>query len=178
MHPTSIIGGAGLGSTIALRTALACPDKVKALILISVEDIEGNQAKEAEIIFMEDFAKRVRNLGIEKAWEPILKDLSPLIGSMVRNAIPRSNPESIAAAASIGFDRSFRSVKELSSISVPTLIIPGMDWRHPIDLARELSEILPKGYFAPVSLASELETADDFANAFSPIITKFISQNY
>ena len=172
----SIIGGAGLGSTIALRTALACPDKVKALILISVEDIEDDYRKEAEIAFMEDFANRVRNLGIEKAWEPILKDLSPIIETMVRDAVPRSNPASIAAAAAIGYDRSFRNVKELSSISVPTLIIPGMDWRHPTALAKELSEILPKGYLAPVTLSPELKTEEDFANSLSPIITNFLNQ--
>ncbi len=172
----AIVGGAGLGSTISLRTALAYPGRVKALVLISVEDIEDDNAKKAEIAFMEDFANRVRNFGIEKAWEPILKDLSPIIESMVRDAIPRSNPGSIAAAAAIGYDRSFRNVKELSSISVPTLIIPGMDWRHPITLAQELAKILPKGYLASVTLSEKLKTEEDFANCFAPIIQNFLSQ--
>ena len=174
--PTAIVGGAGLGSTISLRTALAYPDRVKALVLISVEDIEDDNAKKLEIAFMEDFASRVRNLGIEKAWEPILKDLSPIIESMVRDAIPRSNPESIAAAAAIGYDRSFRNIKELSTIFVPTLIIPGMDWRHPITLAKELAKILPKGYLASVTFSENLKTEEDFANCFAPIIQNFLSQ--
>jgi 3-oxoadipate enol-lactonase len=171
-----ILGGAGLGSTISLRTALNYPNRVNGLVLISVEDIEDDKAKEAEIIFMEDFAKRVRDLGIAKAWEPILNDLSPVIESMVRDAIPRSNPQSIAAAAAIGYDRSFRSVKELFPISVPTLIIPGMDWRHPKALAKELSENLPNGYLANVTLSAELKNAEDFANSFAPIIRNFIDQ--
>ena len=104
----AVVGGAGLGSTIALRTAVAYPDSVHALVLVSVEDIEDEAAKKAEVAFMEDFASRVRNFGIEEGWKTILSDLSPVIESMVRDAIPRSNPESIAAAAPIGYDRSFR----------------------------------------------------------------------
>lgn len=174
---TAIIGGAGLGSTISLRTALNYPNRVNGLVLISVEDIEDDKAKAAEILFMEDFARRVRELGIAKAWEPILKDLSPIIETMVRDAIPRSTPESIAAAASIGYDRSFRNVRELSTISVPTLIIPGMDWRHPKALAKELSEILTKGYLAAVSLSTDLKNSEDFANSFSSVIRNFLNQS-
>lgn len=173
---TAIIGGTGLGSTISLRTALNYLNRVSGLVLISVEDIEDDKAKEAEILFMEDFAKRVRELGIAKAWEPILKDLSPIIESMVRDAIPRSTPESIAAAASIGYDRSFRSIKELAPISVPTLIIPGMDWRHPKALAKEISQILTKGYLADISVSADLRNAEDFANKFSPAIRSFLNQ--
>ncbi len=60
-----VVGGAGLGTTITLRTAVAYPDRVSALVLISVEDIEGDQAKEAEIVFLDAFAARVRAEGIE-----------------------------------------------------------------------------------------------------------------
>lgn len=173
---SAIVGGAGLGATISLRAAVAHPNKIEGLILISVEDIENDKAKAAEIAFMEDFAKRVKELGLEKAWEPILKDLSPVIRAMVVDAIPRTNPESIAAAASIGYDRSFRNVKELSSIAVPTFIIPGMDWRHPEQLAKELSETISKSYFAPANLSAEIMTKEDFANAFAPIIRNFLNQ--
>jgi 3-oxoadipate enol-lactonase len=171
---TAIVGGAGLGGTIALRTALAFPTKVNAVVVISVEDIEDDEAKKAEILFMEEFAHRVRTFGIEAAWDPILKDLSPVIGAMVRDAIPRSNPESIAAAAAIGYDRSFKNVYELAEISVPTLIIPGIDWRHPKAFAEKVAAIIPKGTLAPVTLSGELQTADDFAETFVPVIADFL----
>ena len=170
----AIIGGAGLGSTISLRAALSSPDRVKGLILISVEDIEDDNAKNEEIAFMENFAKRVKELGITKAWEPILPHLVPVIQSMVQEAIPRMNPESIAAAASIGYDRSFRSIDELASISVPTLIIPGMDWRHPQALSKKLSEILPHGYLADVMLSPDIKNAHDFAIQLAPVINDFL----
>jgi 3-oxoadipate enol-lactonase len=171
----AILGGAGLGTTITLRTALAYPDRVQALVLISVEDIEDDQAKEAEIAFMDAFAARVRTEGIEAAWKPILEDLPPIIGAMVRDAIPRSDPTSIAAAAAIGHDRSFRSVDELAAIDAPTLIIPGIDWRHPKALAEDLARILPRGRLAPVTVSADLHTADDFARAFAPTIRDFLT---
>jgi pimeloyl-ACP methyl ester carboxylesterase len=171
----AIVGGAGIGTTITLRATLAHPDRIHATILVSVEDIEDDERKEAEIEFLDAFAARVRAEGIEAAWEPILKDLAPVIGTMVRDAIPRSDPASIAAAAAIGRDRSFRTVDELRVIAAPTLIIPGMDARHPTALAEELARILPKGQLAPVALSADMHTAEDFARAFAPTIRDFLT---
>jgi len=172
----AVVGGAGLGTTITLRTAVAYPDRVSALVLMSVEDIEDDQAKEAEILFLDAFAARVRAEGIEAAWEPILKNLAPIIGAMVREAIPRSDPASIAAAAAIGHDRSFRSVDELAVIASPTLVIPGIDERHPTALAEAVARTLPNGHLAPLTLSTDLQTADDFARAFAPIIRDFLAR--
>jgi 3-oxoadipate enol-lactonase len=170
----AIVGGAGIGTTITLRTAVAYPDRVHALVLVSVEDIEDDQAKEAETVFLDAFAARVRAEGIEAAWEPILQNLAPIIGVMVREAIPRSDPASIAAAAAIGHDRAFWSVDELAVISAPTLVIPGMDERHPTALAEDLARILPQGQLASVTLSADLHTADDFAQAFARTIRDFL----
>jgi 3-oxoadipate enol-lactonase len=174
--PRAIVGGAGLGTTIALRTAVAYPDRVHALVLISVEDIEDDEKKAAEIAFMDAFADRVRTKGIEAAWAPILDDLAPVIGALVRDAIPRSDPASIAAAAAIGRDRSFRSVEELTGIIAPTLIIPGMDERHPPILAEQLARLLPHGVLARVSMAPDIRSAADFGHAFAPAIREFLVQ--
>jgi len=171
----AVVGGAGLGATITLRTALAHPTRLHAAILISVEDIEDDEAKEAEIAFMDVFAARVRSDGIEAAWEPILRDLSPIIGTMVRDAIPRTDPGSLAAAAAIGRDRSFRSVDELAEVDVPMLIFPGIDWRHPPAMAEALARILPNGRLAAATLSADIETPEDFAQAFAPAIRDFLA---
>jgi pimeloyl-ACP methyl ester carboxylesterase len=171
----AVVGGAGLGATITLRAALASPDRVCAAIVIGVEDIEDDEKKEAEIAFLDAFADRVRAEGIEAAWEPILKDLAPVIGAMVRDAIPRSDPASIAAAAAIGRDRSFHTVDELRAVTAPILIIPGMDPRHPVAIAEELSRALPQGRLSPVTISAEILTADDFARAFAPAIRDFLT---
>ena len=168
------IGGAGLGATITMRCAIAHAPRVRAAILISVEDIEDDAAKAREIEFMDAFAVRVRSEGIEAGWAPILNDLAPLIGALVRDAIPRSDPESIAAAAAIGRDRSFRSVRELSAITVPTLIFAGSDWRHPPALALELARLLPQGRLVEANPGNDLRGAADLAAAVSPAIRTFL----
>lgn len=170
----AVVGGAGIGTTITLRTALAYPERVRASVLISVEDIEDDQGKKAEIEFLDAFAVRVRTEGIEAAWKPILENFPPIIGAMVRDAIPRSDPSSIAAAAVIGHDRAFRSVDDLAGLDIPTLIIPGIDPRYPTALAEDLARILPEGQLASVTLSADLQTADDFARAFAPIIRDFL----
>ena len=96
---------------------------------------------------------------------------------MVREAIPRSDPASIAAAAAIGRDRSFRTVGELAAVTAPTLIIPGIDPRHPTALAEQLARILPHGRLSPVTLSADLLTADDFARALAPAIRDFLTNN-
>jgi 3-oxoadipate enol-lactonase len=170
----AIVGGAGLGATITLRTAIAYPERVLGSVLMSVEDIEDDERKQAEIEFMDAFAARVRTEGIEAAWAPILDDLAPIVGAMVREAIPRSDPASIAAAAAIGRDRAFRNMGELTGIAAPTLVFPGMDWRHPPALAEHLARMLPRGRLAPVTLSAEVCTPEDFARACAPAIREFV----
>lgn len=170
----AVVGGAGLGGTIALRAGLAYPDRITAIIVIGAEDIEDDAAKKEEIAFMDAFASRVEKEGIEAGWAPILPDLSPVIGAMVREAIPRSDPASIAAAAAIGRDRSFASLEELRGVSAPTLVIPGMDWRHPSRLARQLAAILPEGRLASVAMSAEIADAHQFAEIVAPAIRSFL----
>ena len=172
----AVVGGAGLGGTVAVRTALAYPDRVEALILISVEDVEDDAAKEAEIAFMDGFASRVRNDGLAAAWAPILPSLAPVIRAMVEDAIPRSNAASIAAAAAIGRDRSFHSLDEFRAISCPVLIIAGMDWRHPPELAARVAALVPNGCLSAVSMSEDIKTAEEFAQALAPVIRDFVSE--
>ena len=172
----AVIGGAGLGTTISLRTATAYPVRVAGLVLISVEDIEDDEAKAAEIAFMDAFAERVRTRGVEAGWQPILPNLSPIIGAMVREAMGDADPASVAAAAAIGHDRAFRSVEELLVVDAPTLLFAGADWRHPAALAHKLAQLLPRGRLGEASMSDELRTTEDFARAFAPEIGAFIRE--
>lgn len=174
--PTAVVGGAGLGGTIALRVAARYPDRVRAAIIASLEAIENDAERAAEIRLMEAFAEQVRSAGIEAAWAPFLKELPPVIGAMVRDAIPRSDPGSIAAAAAITHDRSFTSLEELGVITAPTLIIPGIDSRHPTSLARDAVAILPEGQLAPVQMSHDMRSAADFAEVLAPSINTFLQQ--
>jgi pimeloyl-ACP methyl ester carboxylesterase len=170
-HPRAVLAGAGLGSTIALRTALRVPERVDAAILLGVEDIEEDAAaKNAEIAFLDAFAERAAARGLAAAWEPILENFPPLVGAMVRDAIPRSDPPSVIAAARIAHDRSFTSVAELADV----LVFPGSDFRHPRALAERCAETMPRARLAPVAISDRLHTAEDLATAVAPAIRAFL----
>lgn len=169
------VGGTGLGSTISLRAALDRPERVTGVVPIGVEDIEDDVAKAAEIEFLDAFAERARSQGLHAAWAPILPTLPPVVGVMVRDAIPRSDVASVVAAAAIGHDRSFEHVDELAAVRAPALVFPGTDWRHPRHLAERAVELIPAGRLAPVGISEEIRTAEDLANAVAPWILEFLT---
>jgi 3-oxoadipate enol-lactonase len=173
--PRAVLGGTGLGATVALRTALTHPDRVAATVLISLEDIEDDEAKAAETAFLDAFAARVLADGLEAAWAPILEGMPPVIGSMVRDAFPRTDPASVAAAAHIGHDRAFHDVAELAVVRAPTLVVPGTDARHPTELAGRVVEIMPRARLAPVGVSPDLRTAADLAEAVAPAVREFLN---
>lgn len=170
------VGGTGLGSTISLRAALDRPDRVTGVIPIGVEDIEDDVAKAAEIEFLDAFAERAETQGLHAAWAPILPTLPPVVGAMVRDAIPRSDLASIVAAAAVGHDRSFEHVDELAGVRAPALVFPGTDWRHPRHLAERAVELMPRGTLAPVSISEEMRTAEDLAAAVAPWVFAFLTE--
>jgi pimeloyl-ACP methyl ester carboxylesterase len=174
--PDAVLGGAGLGTTISLRAAVAYPERIAGLVLLSVEDIEDDEAKVAEIAFMDAFAERVRTRGVEAGWQPILPTLSPIVGTMVREAMQDADPASLAAAAAVGHDRAFRSIEELLVVEAPTLLFAGADWRHPAALARALAQVLTRGHLGKASMSDELRTTEDFARAFAPEIAAFVRE--
>lgn len=132
------------------------------MVVVSAEDIEDDEAKQAETDLFDDFAHRIRTDGLAAAWEPRLADLVPLIANLVREAMGRADPASIAAAAAIGRDRAFADVHDLGQVATPTLIIPGDDPRHPALLAERLADVLRHGRLEPglsagLSMAEELD---------------------
>lgn len=171
---TAALIGAGLGGTIALRACLKHPEWILCAVAISLEDIEDDEAKAAETAMMDEFADRVRTHGIEAGWDLYLPYLQPLIVNLVRDAIPRADAASVAAAAAIGHDRAFRSPVELAAITTPTLIIPGDDDRHPTELAHRISDLMPDAQVAPVSMSRTLSTAEDMGQEFAPSISDFL----
>ncbi len=172
----AVLGGTGLGSSITLRACQEHPDRVRGAILISVEDIEDDQAKVAETAFLDAFAHRARTHGLQAAWAPVLPTLTPLITTLVADAIARSDPDSVAAAAAIGHDRLVRSPADLAAITTPTLVIPGADHRHPAAVADAVVRALPHAHLAPVAMTADLRTAEDLADAVAPAITAFLDR--
>ncbi|SEG50682.1 alpha/beta fold hydrolase [Algoriphagus boritolerans] len=173
----AVIGGTGIGSTISLKTSILYPKIVKGLVLISVEDIEDDVAKEAEILFFEKYMKQLQEDGLSAAWESILPQMSAIIGEMVRDGIKRSDAQSILAAGSIVYDRAFKNVDELAVINVPTLLIPGGDVRHPSELANQISRKISNATLSTVGISDDIRTIHEFAQVFYPIIYNFLKTN-
>lgn len=167
--------GAGLGGTIALRTCLRDPRMVRSAVIISAEAIEDDDGKAADTQLMDHFADRVRSTGLHSAWDLFLPHLQPLIANLVREALPRADAESAAAAAAIGHDRAFTSLDELALIITPTLVIAGADSRHPTDLAQALADTLAHGRLAEVAMPEHLADAEQMAEAFAPAIADSLS---
>lgn len=140
-----------------------------------MEDIGGDAARQAEAAMLEAFARHVREQGIQVAWDIILPMLAPVIGSLVRDAIPGSDPDSIAAACAIGRHRAFIGVSDLAALTAPTLVIAGADTGHPAALAARAARALPRGHLAGVCLSAGLETAADLALASAPAIRDFLT---
>lgn len=174
---SAALGGAGLGSTITLRAGLLAPERLRALVLMGVEDIEDDEAKAAETAWMEAFFATARAEGIERAWEPVLPTFAPVVGAMVRDAISRTNLDSFVAAGAIAYDRAFRAVEELAAIRVPTLVIPADYARHPRALAEACSRIIPNATLARAAITAELKSIEDFARALAPEMLGFLEQH-
>lgn len=175
---TAALGGTGLGATVSLRAGLLAPHRLRALVLISLEDIEDDDAKAAEIVWLEAFYAKARTRGLAAAWEDILPMFPPVVGAMVRDAIPRAAPESIIAAGAIAHDRSFRTLDELAAIAVPTLIVPGDDARHPRALAEACARIMPNATVARASFTAALETIEDFAQLMAPELLQYLREHH
>jgi pimeloyl-ACP methyl ester carboxylesterase len=172
-HEADLVG-AGLGGTVALRACLAHSARIRTAVIISVEDIENDEAKAAEALLMDRFAECVRTRGITAGWDLFLPNLQPLIAELVREAIPRADAASVAAAARIGHDRAFATLDELASITTPTLIIPGDDERHPTALAHRVADVMTGARVADVRMSRQLRDAEDMALAFAPHIRAFL----
>lgn len=173
-EPSAHLVGAGLGDTIALRTCLRDPRMVRSAVIISAEAIEDDDGKAADTQLMEHFTDRVRSTGLNSAWNLFLPHLQPLIANLVREALPRTDAESAAAAAAIGHDRAFTSLDELALIITPTLVIAGDDSRHPTDLAQALADTVAHGRLAEVTMSEHLVDAEQMAEAFAPAIADFL----
>src|SRR3546814_10442337 len=83
-----------------------------------------------------------RERRLAEAWKPFIPNLAPVINSMVKEAIPRTNPQSFAAAMAIVHSRRLDSIKQLSEILAPTIVVPGNDVRHNSNLANKYSALI------------------------------------
>src|SRR3546814_7568046 len=63
----------------------------------------------------------------------------------------------------------------LADIDMPTLVIPGMDERHPQALAEQLARLLTQGKLAAAAMSGSIMTAEDFARCLAHAIQEFLN---
>jgi len=176
----AVLAGAGMGSTVALLTALRHGDRVDALAVLGVEAMEIDEhfpARSSAATLFRGLAARVAADGLEATWATLLPTYPPFIRAMVGHSISRMDPAGcIAILNALADDRAFAGVSDLRGIGVPALIIPGDDQRHPADLAVRCAAIIPNGTLAGVSMSSDLTDVIDLAHALAPIMVRFVER--
>jgi 3-oxoadipate enol-lactonase len=178
----AVLGGAGMGSTIALLAGLRIPDRLHAIVAAGVEAIEideKSEARKAVATLFPRIAAEIEADGLVAAWAPLLPMYPPFIQAMVSDSLPRADAASAAAKfRMLAHDRAFNSIQDLRGITVSTLLIPAEDERHPADLAIRCARIIPHSSLADTTITNTLASGDDYARATAPAILEFIEHTF
>jgi metallo-beta-lactamase family protein len=97
--------------------------------------------------------------------DPIMKPPAPLAAT-----------DDLVIESTYG-DRRHPASDELAALSMPTLIVPGADVRHPELLARRCSELIPRAALAPGVLTAEIRNLEEFNAAVAPVVAGFLDAN-
>jgi 3-oxoadipate enol-lactonase len=172
----ALVGGCGMGSGIAMRAGLSAPDRVGGLILISAEHQGENRPGAEEVAWQEGMAKRIREEGLEAGWAEVLPRMPVGMATMVRDALPRSDAESQAAAlGTIASQEPFERLADLAALEMPVLVIPGGDANHPRELGRAYQGVLPHARLVEVDMWGGVVDAEGFAARVAPAIADFLA---
>lgn len=169
------IGGMGLGASIAERVSYTYKDSILGVILISPEtfDKDGEGSSDQEKEMMDKCAEVAINKDLEKAWQPFMKDLAPVISNTVRDAFMRTDPKSFAAAMAIVHSKRLDSISQLAEIKAPLLVIPGNDKRHNSNNSETYLELVTNCELGKPFDWNEIKTIDQLASEIAPQIIHF-----
>ena len=170
------VGGISMGAAIALRIAVRHPDRVSALIIGRPAWIAGTLPDNIKPIaeLAEYVARRDRNGFVQCATgRKMARGAPDNFASMLRNF---DRPDAgVAAALLSGVASSSPGVtlEEIRKVRVPALVIGnGMDFIHPLPLAREIAGLIPGARLVelfPKALDKERH-ASEFRNALGQFL--------
>lgn len=157
----------GLGASVTERVAFTWPGRIRGVVLVSPEtfDKEGEGSSQREKMMMDKCAEVAITYGLEEAWKPFMTELSPVIVTMVREAFPRTDPGSFAAAMAIVHSKRLENSTQLSNIQAPALVIPGDDARHMPDIGKQYKELISDCTIGDPVNWSEFQTTNHLASA-------------
>jgi 2-succinyl-6-hydroxy-2,4-cyclohexadiene-1-carboxylate synthase len=142
--------GYSLGGRVALHVALAAPERVSRLVLVStsagIEDAaerarrrlaDGRLAEELESIPFEDFIERWRTL-------PLFAGEPPEVGSLAREDQRRNRPASLAAVLrGVGTGEMESLWSRLVELAMPVTVLVGARDSKFQGLGRRMVELMP-----------------------------------
>jgi 2-succinyl-6-hydroxy-2,4-cyclohexadiene-1-carboxylate synthase len=143
------LGGYSLGGRVALHVALAAPDRVRRLLLLStsagIEDgLERARRRasdrrliaELERLTLEQFIARWNR-------QPLFAGDPPAVGALAREQMRRNRPDALAAVlAGIGSGEMQPLWHRLGALAMPVTVIAGDRDRRYQALARRMFELL------------------------------------
>ncbi len=168
--PHVAIGGTSFGAAVAVRFALCHPTLVSALLVVNPayggDELGLAPAQIAAMQAMDAVGQRAPAEGIEVMF-PLFDALPPAIRERARRVVATFDPASIAATTAFmaSLEQPFARGAELAAITVPALVIPGIDPTHPREVAHVYRDHLPHG---------ELHDADP--TAYAHVIEAFLAR--
>jgi 2-succinyl-6-hydroxy-2,4-cyclohexadiene-1-carboxylate synthase len=150
--PRFALCGYSLGGRIAMQVALAAPERVTRLALVSaspgIEDpaeraarraADRRLARDLEEIPYEQFIERWRS-------QPLFAGDPPRVGALARADQRRNRPHALAAALrGIGSGEMEPLWRRLPELAMPATVLAGARDARYVELARRMVELLPAG---------------------------------
>jgi 3-oxoadipate enol-lactonase len=136
----AVVGGTSMGSAVALRFALRHPRLLLGLILMSPIYPGADRAlpEEAAVAMrtMKEAGERALEHGVG-ALRPLFETLPPPIRDVAMEMMLSFDAASVAATTRFLAlnQQPMESVRELESINVPVMVLPGVDAQHPAEIA-------------------------------------------
>jgi pimeloyl-ACP methyl ester carboxylesterase len=172
----ALVGGAGMGSGIAIRAGLDAPERVGGLVLISPEHRGEERPSPEMVALQEEMADRIATEGLEAAWQTWLPMMPEGMAAMVRDGFARADPASQGAAlGAIASQEPFERLEQIRDLTMPTLVIPGGDPNHPPELGEVYRGLLAQPLVITVDMWTGTEDADGFAKRLAPAIRSFLA---
>lgn len=143
------IGGISYGAGVAVRTALRHPSRTAALLVLHPAlggtDLGFTPAQRAAMDAMDAAGSRVVAEGISALY-PLFETLPAAIRQRARTVVASYDPASVATTTRFlrTGGQPFASGAELAAISVPTLLVPGIDPTHPASVADVYRRHVPR----------------------------------
>lgn len=136
----AVVGGISMGSAVALRFALRHPARLRGLILMSPvypgADRPLGAAASRAMRVMAQAGERAAERGIDEL-TPLFEALPAPVREVALGMLRSFEPQSVAATTRFLAEgaQPLESARELTAITVPVMVLPGIDPEHPAEVA-------------------------------------------